>query len=208
MPRGRPKEFVREEALARALDAFWATGYVGTGLGDLTAAMGIGRQSLYDTFGDKRQLFMEALDAYCDGQEAQMRGLLEGAATPGAALARFFDAWPEFMGGSMSDGCLVINTIGEASSLGDEQITGTLREHMERFTVFVEELVQAAMDSGEVDVALGARQVASMVASAAHGVTVHARLEDTQRLAADVAESLKELLGLQERPGLRLPEGR
>ncbi|MEL6428205.1 MAG: TetR/AcrR family transcriptional regulator [Planctomycetota bacterium] len=199
MPRGRPKEFVREEALARALEAFWAGGYVATGLGDLTAAMGIGRQSLYDTFGDKRQLFMEALDAYCNGQQAAMRQMLEGAETPGAALVRFFNAWPEFMAGPMSDGCLVINTIGEAASLGDDAITRTLREHMDDFTAFVEELVQAAMDSGEVDVSLGARQIASMVTSAAHGVTVHARLEDAQRLANDVAQSLKELLGLQGR---------
>jgi TetR/AcrR family transcriptional repressor of nem operon len=61
---GRPKEFDREAVLDRALEVFWDRGYDGTSMSDLVDALGVGRQSLYDTFGDKRALYLLALDRY------------------------------------------------------------------------------------------------------------------------------------------------
>ena len=61
---GRPKEFDREAVLDRALEVFWDRGYDGTSMADLVDALGVGRQSLYDTFGDKRALYLLALDRY------------------------------------------------------------------------------------------------------------------------------------------------
>ena len=55
---GRPIEFDQDEALERALQVFWRHGYEGTSLDALCEAMQIGRQSLYNTFGDKRALFL------------------------------------------------------------------------------------------------------------------------------------------------------
>jgi TetR/AcrR family transcriptional repressor of nem operon len=55
----RPREFDRDEALDRATRAFWAKGYASTSTEDLLAAMNIGRQSLYNAFGDKRKLYLE-----------------------------------------------------------------------------------------------------------------------------------------------------
>jgi len=57
----RPKAFDRAQALQAAMQVFWVKGYEATSLEDLLAAMEIGRQSLYDTFGDKRRLYLEAL---------------------------------------------------------------------------------------------------------------------------------------------------
>ncbi|MCP3997875.1 MAG: TetR/AcrR family transcriptional regulator, partial [bacterium] len=51
--RGRPKTFDRDQALEAAHELCWRQGYTVTAIGDLTEQMGIGRQSLYDTFGDK-----------------------------------------------------------------------------------------------------------------------------------------------------------
>lgn len=60
----RPREFDRDAALEKALRVFWAKGFAATSTDDLREAMGIGRQSLYGAFGDKRKLYLEALDAY------------------------------------------------------------------------------------------------------------------------------------------------
>jgi AcrR family transcriptional regulator len=74
---GRPREFDREVALERALNVFWAQGFEGTSLSDLTEAMGINRPSLYAAFGNKEALFREALDRYSDVYLGFVRAALE-----------------------------------------------------------------------------------------------------------------------------------
>jgi AcrR family transcriptional regulator len=63
-PRGRPRSFDRAQALAAAIEVFWAKGYEATSISDLTAAMGINPPSLYSAFGDKEHLFLEAVESY------------------------------------------------------------------------------------------------------------------------------------------------
>ena len=64
MAGGRPRAFDVEQALDKALSVFWAKGYEGASLPDLTEAMGINRPSLYAAFGNKEELFRKALDRY------------------------------------------------------------------------------------------------------------------------------------------------
>lgn len=63
-PRGRPRAFDRDEALAKAAGTFWLLGYEGASIVDLTEAMGITPQSLYAAFSSKAELYREALDWY------------------------------------------------------------------------------------------------------------------------------------------------
>jgi AcrR family transcriptional regulator len=65
--RGRPRAFDPDLALERAMHVFWAKGYEGASLSDLTRAMRINRPSLYAAFGNKEQLFRKVLDRYMDG---------------------------------------------------------------------------------------------------------------------------------------------
>lgn len=66
-PRGRPRKIDRDAALAAAMDVFWAKGYEGASLDDLTKAMEVSRPSLYGMFTDKETLFSETLDVYIQG---------------------------------------------------------------------------------------------------------------------------------------------
>jgi AcrR family transcriptional regulator len=70
MPSGRTRQFDVDEALDRALEVFWARGYEGTTLPELTQAMGINRPSLYAAFGNKEELFRKALDRYQTGPQS------------------------------------------------------------------------------------------------------------------------------------------
>ncbi|MGV0852329.1 TetR/AcrR family transcriptional regulator [Mycolicibacterium phlei] len=60
----RPRQFDEAEVIAEARDVFWSQGYAGTSLEDLTTATGLGKGSLYGAFGDKRGLFLRALDGF------------------------------------------------------------------------------------------------------------------------------------------------
>jgi AcrR family transcriptional regulator len=67
---GRPRAFDPDAVLERAMHVFWAKGYEGASLSDLTRAMRINRPSLYAAFGNKEQLFRKVLDRYMDGPVA------------------------------------------------------------------------------------------------------------------------------------------
>jgi AcrR family transcriptional regulator len=67
---GRPRAFDPDAALNRAMHVFWAKGYEGASLSNLTRAMRINRPSLYAAFGNKEQLFRKVLDRYMDGPVA------------------------------------------------------------------------------------------------------------------------------------------
>ena len=89
MPSGRVRQFDVGVALDRALEVFWARGYEGATLPELTKAMGINRPSLYAAFGNKEQLFRKALDRYQTGPMSFLTEALKEPTARGAAEAIF-----------------------------------------------------------------------------------------------------------------------
>ncbi|MEW6248685.1 MAG: TetR/AcrR family transcriptional regulator [Nitrospirota bacterium] len=110
----RPKEFDPDEALDKAMHVFWHRGYEGTSMEDLLNAMNLHRGSLYDTFGDKRQLFLKAIDRYCRSFVGTKFSMLDQPGPVLPTLRRFIQGMIE---GALSDpqrrGCLIANTIME-----------------------------------------------------------------------------------------------
>jgi AcrR family transcriptional regulator len=76
----RPKEFDQDEALDAAIGAFREHGFEGTSTPMLVEAMGIGRQSIYDTFGDKWQLYCAAVRRYATAEAEEHLSALRGPA--------------------------------------------------------------------------------------------------------------------------------
>ncbi|WP_374658471.1 TetR/AcrR family transcriptional regulator [Phenylobacterium sp.] len=74
--RGRPRSFDPEAALGRVRDTFWKNGYSATSLDDLCAATGLNRPSLYGAFGDKRALYLAALEQSRREMVASLTGAL------------------------------------------------------------------------------------------------------------------------------------
>ena len=111
----RTKEFDPDSALQSALELFWRRGYEATSMSDLVEHLGIGRASLYATFGGKHDLYLAAMDRYCESRDSQNLRELSG---PGPvlpavrALVRRFaaDAADEKTGPA---GCFVTNTAAE-----------------------------------------------------------------------------------------------
>lgn len=89
--RGRPRTFEMEAALDAAVEVFWAKGHDGASLDDLTGAMGIGRPSLYAAFGDKRALFLAAMDRYAGGIGSAAMAAFEAEPEIARAVERFLD---------------------------------------------------------------------------------------------------------------------
>ncbi len=196
MVRGRPKEFVREEALESALEAFWEHGYAGTALSDLTETMGIGRQSLYDTFGDKHSLFLQALQGYCDRQIDALNGMLHGENAAAERLVAFIDQWSVMLSGPMARGCMALKSCTEFSGSEDCEVTELLKSMVQRFETTLTGCVQEAMDDGDLRTDCSARELARLIQSTAQGLNTRANLGDAAAVTREASSALKTLLGL------------
>ncbi len=108
----RPREFDRDDALNKAMAVFWLKGYAATSTTDLLGAMQIGRQSMYDTFGDKHALYLEALRHYCQQSIAELLDSLQGVrGLNGVAnMLSTFASRPEQ---DHAKGCMGVNAICE-----------------------------------------------------------------------------------------------
>ncbi len=89
---GRPKKFDRNEALMAAINIFWAKGYDGASMKDLTQGMGINSPSLYAEFGDKHGLYLEAIDKYANNDACAPLIALEQNDDIEKAIRAFFMA--------------------------------------------------------------------------------------------------------------------
>ncbi|MEV0845934.1 TetR family transcriptional regulator [Streptomyces sp. NPDC049954] len=139
---GRAKEFDPEAALGTAMELFWERGYEATTMAHLVAALGIGRASLYATFGGKRELYLRALDRYGACHDPR---LLDELSAPGPALPgvrevvlRFADEAARAT--TRGRGCFVTNT---AAELGARDPEAAFR--VERGWAHIETLLHSAL---------------------------------------------------------------
>lgn len=116
---GRPLSFDRPEALRRAMLLFWRHGYEATSVSRLCAEMGITPPSLYGAFGDKKKLFMQAVDLYLAGPKPSGDLVGEAPTARDAAGAMLSSAVTYFTGPDTPPGCLLAAgaaTVGPGSS--------------------------------------------------------------------------------------------
>lgn len=106
--RGRPRGFDRDLALERLMQVFWAKGYEGAQLNDLTAAIGVKPPSFYAAFGSKEAAFREAIDLYIATIGAAPMRALEAAATVRAGLRAMLEGSVAVALSAKPGGCLLI----------------------------------------------------------------------------------------------------
>ncbi len=113
----RTKAFDEEQILHKALKLFWCKGYEATSMQDLVEGLGINRSSMYDTFGDKKNLFLKALKLYRDQQARDLINFLNNAPAEKTSIARLLDnIADEVIQDADRKGCFMVNTTLELAS--------------------------------------------------------------------------------------------
>lgn len=146
----RTRTFDPATALSTAVDLFASKGYSDTSMDDIVKATGVSRYGIYGTFGNKRELFEQALERYADGmgRELYMR-LLE----PDASLAHIRRIFDERIGDMCSTderkGCLFVHTAMQLAS-EDEELQGVLQKFMKRMSKAFAIGLESAKARGEV----------------------------------------------------------
>lgn len=110
----RTKAFDREKALIQAMRLFWRKGYAATSVEDLITTLHLSRSSLYDTFGDKRTLFLEALKLYSERVLGATARTLDEAPSPITGIQKVFDDLIASAGSETGAlGCFMVNSVAE-----------------------------------------------------------------------------------------------
>jgi len=190
----RPREFDRIEALDRAMQVFWAKGFAATSTDDLVQAMGIGRQSLYNAFGDKRRLYLEALEAY---QQGTVAGHLKRLGTPVSPLAGLRDL---LLGLAAEDdglrglGCMGVGSVGEFGA-SDPEVAALRSKAAAPLRARLVERLREGQAAGEIAPEMPAGDAADFVQMTMTGLQLTARsgagVEDLHRMAAFAVDRLK-----------------
>jgi AcrR family transcriptional regulator len=181
----RPSEFDRDEAIDSAIKVFARHGFEAASTSDLLEGMGIGRQSLYGAFGDKRRLFLDALRRYTADSVSQMReALAAGTAAEGVEAALLVGL------GSSADletGCLGVGSIVEFSR-SDPDINALNDAAGAAVIAAFADRVREGMVCGDFDAALDAESAARMLLALRSGLKVSARGGANEAELRDVAK--------------------
>ena len=171
---GRPRSFDRASALGKAMLVFWKHGYEPTSIADLTTAMGIGAPSLYAAYGDKRQLFLEAVRLYA-GDPAALRRTLEEAPSAAAAVRSFLTAAAvTYTGKATPPGCLLASATASVSqeSIDVQHAVTQVRRHI---THFISDRIARDVEHGVLPADTDAKALSGGVMAIAQGMAVLAR---------------------------------
>jgi TetR/AcrR family transcriptional repressor of nem operon len=144
----RSVEFNECEKIEKALNVFREKGYHATSMQDLVDAMQINRSSLYNTIGDKHDLFMKCITSYTDGVicEARKRATKEGSAFKALlSLIRDKATWIV----DCEKGCLGMKTIFEVAP-EDIEVRNVLNNSFAVFNELLTGLIQRAIDDGDI----------------------------------------------------------
>ncbi|HEX7688593.1 MAG TPA: TetR/AcrR family transcriptional regulator [Burkholderiaceae bacterium] len=174
-PRGRPLSFDRDAALEAAMHVFWERGYEAASVADLTSAMGITPPSLYTAFGDKEQLFLEAIERYALGYGSiSARALREEPTARGAIERWLVEAAKELTEPCHPKGCMVVMAATNCSAAA-ERVQDALMLRRTEAIANVGRRIQEAIDSGELPADTDAAELASFYAAVYQGMSMQAK---------------------------------
>lgn len=189
----RNKEFDPTEKLEKARDLFWEKGYHATSMQDLVSQMKVNRGSMYDTYGDKHQLFIESLQNYAKETYSEYKQAATGEKSPfkaielivKKAIQRSFEE---------EKVCMIVKSSFEMAPL-DNDVKEILKLLSNALISIFEELIEKAQQSGEISTDKNARQSAQFIVGSFAGLwQMQALYNDrimVEQMAKNTLDSLK-----------------
>jgi len=184
---GRPRAFDRDKALDQALHVFWANGYEGTSIADLTEAMGINPPSLYAAFGNKEKLFREALDRY-EGLRDRIMEEAFAAPTAREAMTRLLQGTADRLSDKDKPrGCLMVQ--GALSCSEEcEAVKRDLAARRAGGEVLIRERLKRAKREGDLPADADPVALARFVSTVLQGMAVQAAGGATRKELRAIAD--------------------
>lgn len=186
----RPREFDLDTVLDRAMRLFWAKGYYATSLIDLCKAMQINRSSLYAQFGDKRTLFLKAIDRYGEREVTNVSRALSRPVTVSRGLAHFFSELVEqIVAGPGRTGCLIGNAAVEGAA-HDREIAASVRRNLHRVEAAFHDALTQAQARAEISQNTDISALASFFVASTQGLRLIGKTTSDRKVLEDIVERI------------------
>jgi TetR/AcrR family transcriptional repressor of nem operon len=192
---GRPREFDEEQVLDAAMQAFWSKGYEATSLGDLMAATGLHKGSLYQAFGDKHALFLQVLARYLAEMRRHKNECMAKAATPLEGIKAVAHSMVDMADADpiCPKGCMAINSLVELAP-HDTDVERMMTEHVANMRESLEGAISAAQDVGEIGKERPASVTAAMMMTFMAGLATTMKGQIDKDTAHQLLDSQFEVL--------------
>lgn len=144
----RNLEFNEDEVIQKAMEVFWRKGYAATSMRDLTDAMQINISSLYNSIGDKHELFIRCIRHYTNGRIQSAQKRVANFDSPFAALESFInDAAKTII--SEPNSCMCVKATFETEG-NDPEVQKAINEYNDHVHQFIKRMVENAQEAGEI----------------------------------------------------------
>ena len=190
----RQKQFNVEEALDKAVATFWSRGYEAASMQVLQEEMGINRQSLYNTFGSKQNLFLTSLKHYHEHVIVKNFEPLLTAPSPKGAIREYFNQRVKDVDDpNIIDGCLVTNSLTELG-LSDKEVKEQTRKTLDYMENVFYQAVQRGQALGEIDASKDAELMATQLLNNAQGLFVISKSGMSRKKLGALSDQFLEIL--------------
>ena len=175
----RTKQFDEQAVLEKAMELFWQKGFHGTSMQELIDHLGINRASLYDTYGDKQQLFDRSLAHYKKRNQQGLLDVLNSGATVKEGFKNLFEnSITAVINDPCRKGCFMVNTA--TSFACDSLQMDTLKENKHFIEQSFSNALQKAIDSGELSAQLNIEVISKTLFTFFNGLQVTAKINPSK----------------------------
>jgi len=175
------------------MDVFWEQGYEATGIAELSERCGIGRQSMYNAFGDKKALFDQALERYERERIGHLVALLEKPGSPLGNIDSLLGMWEASWASEDGRGCFMVNSMAEMGDRDPET-----RSKLDRMVQTIEDglyrTLRRAQEAGELPAERDPRALARTITITFQGLAVVGKVSSSPTYARDVLGTVRALL--------------
>ena len=184
----RCKQFDEEVVLDKAIEVFWEKGYNATSYSDLVKRMEINRASMYGTYGDKRQLFLKALQQYkAKNFDVLKKSLLRNIPLR-QKMQEFFDAAiADILSDQSSKGCFIVNSTTELAAV-DEEIAQFVEQNKKDLLAIFNFLFQEAQVNGEISEDLDPEALSHYIYNAYNGLRVTNKINPDEKALMQIKD--------------------
>ena len=177
----RVKLFDENEVLTKAMNLFWKQGYSATSVQDLVSCLGINRASLYDTFGDKEQLFKKSFELYRQSSIKNLTAFFQNYPKVKEGFSALFDmAIQEAVSDKESKGCFVVNTTTELIP-NDESLLNILEANKQDIQTLFYEYFKKGKEQGQLTRSQDLKSLAVLFYTLYNGIRVVSKIRPNKK---------------------------